>query len=377
MPRTVYLPDRPLLILQSDDWGRIGLCDSDGARRLANSGIKIGEQPYDFYTLETSADLEALISMLSSHRDSTGRPAVMVMNFITANLDFRRSLQDASKLHFQPLADGLPDGWSRPGLLEGYRQGVAAGLFYPALHGASHFCRQAVQRYSEDDGERGHLLRTLWAAGTPYIYWRMPWIGYEYWDFEQPSDQRFLRKDQQEKYIGEAVALFAKLFGTLPRSACAPGYRANSDTNSVWSALGIRSAQNGPSSLPLPHFDKNGTLQLYRTIEFEPAVSPDFSLENVLRKAEDCFAARIPAVLSVHSINFHSTVRDFRSRTLSLLDSFLGALESRHPDLLYVHDDDLFRIIESGSYESSFARPTINVKKKRVRSLDDLRRGRA
>lgn len=377
MPRSVYLPDRPLLILQSDDWGRIGLCDSDGACLLADGGIKIGEQPYDFYTLETSSDLEALISMLSRHRDSTGRPPVLVMNFVTSNLDFSRTLQDAPKLHFLPLSDGLPDGWSRPGLLEGYREGVQAGFFYPALHGTSHFCREAVQRHSKDQGERGHLLRTLWAARTPYIYWRMPWIGYEYWDCELPSDKRFLRKNQQEKYIGEAVALFAKLFGTLPRSACAPGYRSNSDTNSVWSALGIRSAQNGPSSLPLPHFDKSGTLQLYRTIEFEPAVSSDFSLEDVLYKAEDCFTARIPAVVSVHSINFHSTVRDFRSRTLMLLDSFLKTLESRHPDLLYVHDDDLFHIIESGSYESSFASPIIDVKKRRVRSLDDLRKAQA
>jgi hypothetical protein len=106
-------------------------------------------------------------------------------------------------------------------------------------------------------------------------------------------------------------------------------------------------------------------------------VSSDFSLEDVLYKAEDCFTARIPAVVSVHSINFHSTVRDFRSRTLMLLDSFLKTLESRHPDLLYVHDDDLFHIIESGSYESSFASPIIDVKKRRVRSLDDLRKAQA
>ena len=62
-------------------------------------------------------------------------------------------------------------------------------------------------------------------------------------------------------------------------------------------------------------------------------------------------SAGIPAIVSVHSINFHSTVKDFRSRTLPLLDDFLTALESKHADLLYLHDEDLRELVSQGSYQ--------------------------
>ena len=66
------------------------------------------------------------------------------------------------------------------------------------------------------------LLRTLWQAGTPYIHWRMPWIGYEYWDPEKAGDERFLPADEQRELIGKAVGIFAKTFS----SAAAVGLRS-------------------------------------------------------------------------------------------------------------------------------------------------------
>src|SRR5258708_427315 len=113
-PSECFLFDRPIVMLQSDDWGRIGLRDRDGFDELQAAGMPLGERPYDFYTLETAEDVRALSSLLARHRDAAGRPPVVVMNFITANLDFSQIFHDTSKLHFCPLADGLPEVWSRP-----------------------------------------------------------------------------------------------------------------------------------------------------------------------------------------------------------------------------------------------------------------------
>ena len=171
------------------------------------------------------------------------------MNFILANLDFAKmSAEGFRQIHLLPLAEGLPLGWTRAGRMEALRDGIADGVFYPALHGTTHFCRSAVERNLNVEGERANLLRTLWRAGTPYIHWRMPWIGYEYWDPEQPEDERFLPAEKQTELIGQTVGAFAKLFSTLPRSACAPGYRANDDTHRAWARHGIRVAQNGPGA---------------------------------------------------------------------------------------------------------------------------------
>jgi hypothetical protein len=357
--------DCPLVILQSDDWGRVGLRDREGLEQLRAAGVSLGERPYDNYTLETADDLASLSAVLKRHRDAGGRHPCVEMNFILANLDFARmSASDWREIQLLPLSDGLPAGWSRPKLMEGYRAGIAAGIFKPALHGTTHFCRAAVEREAKKDGERAQLLRSLWQAGTPYIYWRMPWIGYEYWDPSRPEDERFLPEEEQYEVIGQTVGAFAKVFSTLPRSACAPGYRANDDTHSAWAKHGIGVAQNGPGALLPPHFDRHGILNLSRTVEFEPATDPKFSVEACLRQAESCFQRGIPAIISMHSINFHSTVRDFRSRTLQVLDEFFTALESKHSDLRYLHDEDLFELVSNGSYTTPQGRVGLNVSRR-------------
>src|SRR6266849_3159574 len=65
--------DRPLVLFQSDDWGRAGVRDSEGWEELLAAGLNLGEQPYDFYSLETAEDLHALGEVLRKHQDSTGR----------------------------------------------------------------------------------------------------------------------------------------------------------------------------------------------------------------------------------------------------------------------------------------------------------------
>jgi hypothetical protein len=367
LPKESFFFGRPLVLLQSDDWGRVGLRDREGLEELRAAGFALGERPYDLYTLETADDVQALCTSLSKHRDASGRSPVVVMNFLTANLNFPKTLE-TGQLDFVPLASGLPQGWSRPRLFDAYRQGIASGLLYPALHGVSHFCKRSVERHVRKDDERGMLLRTLWKAGTPYIHWRMPWIGYEYWDPEQSPENRFVGMAEQAAAIGHAVGMFTNMFHTMPRSACAPGYRANVHTNRAWSQNGIRCAQNGPTSPTPPYFDRYEILQLHRAVEFEPATDEGLSIEPVLQQADACFAAGVPVIVSVHSINFHSTVREFRSRTLDLLDQFLTALKAKHPDLLYVHDEDLYQIVQTGSYESAAGRTRVQVKTQRFRS---------
>jgi hypothetical protein len=362
---------RPLLVLQSDDWGRVGVRDQEGWEQIRAAEVDLGERPYDFYTLETADDVDALQRTLERHRDSTGRPACMGMNFIQANLDFGRMKADGFRhIELLALSDGLPEGWERPGLFEAYRDGIAAGVFHPGLHGTTHFCRSAVELWVHDEGERGDLVRKLWRAGTPYIYWRMPWIGYEYWNPEGSGD-RFLSAEEQSTLIGQATGMFSKMLGALPHSACAPGYRANENTSRAWAQFGISVAQNGPGEyIPAhfvtphvvpPHFDGNQILQLYRNIEFEPATNPETSVDDCVRRAGECFRRGIPAIVSMHSINFHSSLKDFRSGTLALLDQFLGAIERQYPELLYVHDREVFQLVQYGLVETEQAAVRVKV----------------
>lgn len=364
LPGQGFAFGRPLVLLQSDDWGRIGVRDRDGWEDLRALGINLGERTYDFYGLETAEDVAEIVSLLQRHRDSTGRPACLGMNFIVANVDFAKvTANHFREIHVRGLAEGLPDGWKRPGLFEAYREGISAGVLSPALHGTTHFCRPAVERHLSDPGERGRLLRNLWKAGVPYIHWRMPWVGFEYWDSKPEQD--FLPLDVQQSLIDSAVENFGRFFSRAPRSACAPGYRADESTHKAWAKRGIQIAQNGPGTATPPHFDRNGILHLYRSMDFEPASAPNFSLDSCLRAAEDSFARGVPAIVSVHSINFHSTLKDFRSRTIALLDEFLAALKAKHPDLLYVRDEDICDLVNKGRLDPSQSAVRVPVKTKK------------
>jgi hypothetical protein len=345
--------DRPVVVLQSDDWGRVGVRDREAWEQLRQSGVNLGERSYDFYSLETAEDIEAIVALLLRHRDSMGRPACLGMNFILANVDFEKVRAGNSReIYLRALSDGLPEGWQRPGLFEAYREGMVAGVLSPALHGLTHFCRAAVQRYLNDSTEPGILLRKFWSADVPYIHWRMPWVGFEYWDSAKNGEDSFLSLESQDELIHAAIECFSKLFSQSPRSACAPGYRANRATQKTWAAHGIRVAQNGPGRPTKPHLDGNGILHVYRSLDFEPASDENLTLDSCMRRAENCFARGLPFVVSVHSINFHSTLKDFRSRTLALLDLFLAALETKYSDLLYLRDEELYELVQSGSLES-------------------------
>ena len=260
----------------------------------------------------------------------------------------------------RPLTEGWPGKWHRPQLLEAYQQGVRERVFYPALHGLTHFCERAVARELDAGGERSKLVKIMWQAQTPYIHWRMPWIGYEYWDPEMRSAHRFLSLDDQRAAIMRAGGIFRDLFSSGPFSACAPGYRANANSRTAWFEAGVRVVQNGPGKRRGPYLDENGLLSTFRTVEMEPAIER-CDLAGLVAQVEQCFADGLPAVISIHSINFHSTIQDFRTPTLKLLDEFLAALERKWPDLLYVHDADLFSIATEGAYAGENGRVKVNV----------------
>jgi hypothetical protein len=356
-----YSFSRPLVLLQSDDWGRVGVRDCEGYEQLRASGIRLGEHPYDFYTLETADDVIALRDMLKRHRDSTGRAACLVMNFVLANLDFQKMLaNDWQRVHLLPLTEGLPGKWKRPGLFEAYRLGITEGVFYPALHGLTHFCRSAVEHALSKRGERAALLQALWKAETPFIHWRTPWVGYEYCNPEKPH-AGFLSAEAQTELIRKAANVFKKFFSTPPLSACAPGYRANKDTSLAWSQCGVRVAQNGSGAPLPPYIGECEILNLHRTIDFEPS-QRELSIEKYVQLAEQCFAQGIPGIVSVHAINFHSSLNDFRGPTLQVLDGFLSALEAKYPNLLYVHDSDLYDIATRGRFKTTHGSVSVEVK---------------
>src|SRR5579864_9313090 len=64
LPVSGFHFDRPIVLLQSDDWGRVGLRDQEGLEELQAAGLTLGDRPYDFYTLETAENLSRLADVV-------------------------------------------------------------------------------------------------------------------------------------------------------------------------------------------------------------------------------------------------------------------------------------------------------------------------
>jgi hypothetical protein len=154
---------------------------------------------------------------------------------------------------------------------------------------------------------------------------------------------------------------FRKFFGIQPLSSCAPGYRANSNTHRALAEAGIRVAVSGSGEgLKAPHMDEFGVLHLYRNVDFEPS-EHELDIEKYLELAALCFARGLPLIISTHSINFHSTLKDFRTPSLAALDRLLSALESKYSELLYVNDEDLYRMVTAGSLADGSAKVKVSI----------------
>lgn len=54
---TFQAPRRPLVIVQSDDWGRTGMPERLCRDRLRAASLTVGKSPWDRYGLETAEDL--------------------------------------------------------------------------------------------------------------------------------------------------------------------------------------------------------------------------------------------------------------------------------------------------------------------------------
>jgi hypothetical protein len=123
----------------------------------------------------------------------------------------------------------------------------------------------------------------------------------------------------------------------------------------------VQVTQNGSGTPLNPQMDEHGVLNLYRTIDIEPS-HRDLPIDKYMQLAAGCFARGMPAIISVHSINFHSSLQDFRSPTLQTIDLFLSALEAKYPNLLYVHDGNLLDIVQRGRFRGPHGQVSVRVK---------------
>jgi hypothetical protein len=330
---------QPVVVLASDDWGQSAIPDrATFDRAVQTHGI--GDHPFDTQGLESPTDIDDLTEVLVRHRDSRCRPAVLSAFFIMANVDPHPSLEAGMPVH-----RSIEDGWSGADhadlLWKSYREAIGHGVMAPAFHGYLHCNAGQLHRAFIEGGRRGEVVRQLWEMGIPYLPSLTPWAAFAYenaWSLESPTGEPI---EVQRASIDPGVELFRKLFGE-GRSTCAPGYRSYTATVEILRASGFESFQSGPTpgSLgPIPLAARGWSVP--RNVSFEVAIQPSDHPDAVFSRIDRLVAEGFPAVLSIHSINFQSGIRDHKTGTLRALDRLLTRLERRFRTLVYASADEL------------------------------------
>ena len=63
------------------------------------------------------------------------------------------------------------------------------------------------------------------------------------------------------------------------------------------------------------------------------------------------------------SIGSSPVLKDFRGPALRVLDELLSALEAKHPNLLYVHDRNLYKLVTRGKFKGPCGPVSVDVKR--------------
>lgn len=302
------------VVIHSDDWGLEGWFPegiSDSLRARLSRDVPAWQGAYLVSTLETADEVSDLAGWFSTLTDLDGLPLVIQANTILAGPAVRAE----SDGPLWPVhASGSGPDYFRPGLDAAVDAAIAAGVWWPELHGLTHY---DLERYA-DARRAGDPLALAAAREGVFAY-----EGYRNEAELDRADEAYARE-----VIGEAVRRFEARFGRLPTSVIAADYRWGDEDEAIWAEEGIRVVQAKREQVDrslAPHtrwgrvqkylrrywFDRYSPLKrIERTVDLEPYGDASPSAAQGARAAhralEEAMDEGEPAVLSIHRVQLVS-----------------------------------------------------------------------
>ncbi|MEL6655584.1 MAG: hypothetical protein AAFR36_04025 [Bacteroidota bacterium] len=352
--------DRKLVVIESDDWGTIRMPSRAVYESLAANNPAVANDPFSRYdTLADAADLAALFEVLSRHKDKNGNHPVITANTIMANPDFPAIQAAAFEIYSYERFDQTVLRTQANGkeTLALWQEGIASKLFYPQLHGREHVHALAWLRELKQGNTE--LLQAFEQAcfGVPY----RSKMGNKRKNLLAAFDQWGMAGEAsfQARALEEAAQMFQSYFGYKAISFIAPAYVWHPSLEAELQVNGIRSLQ-GLAVQQVPrkkqyrrrlHFtgQKNRLGQYYsvRNVFFEPTPKPNQDwVDSALTKTQAAFAAKKPAILSSHRINFIGELAEKnRTGNLKRFDQLLGRMLQKWPQIEFLTSAELVKAI--------------------------------
>jgi len=324
--------EHPVLVIESDDWGPGPAHHAAALRRLAECLLK--------------------------YRDNTGRPPVMTLG-LTLSLPDSQAIRAAGvPLAYQPLPLTAP---VYADLLAAIREGIAAGVFAPQLHGMAHYWPEALMRAGQADPQ--------------VLDWILSGPGQETESLPSPLQSRWvdasvlpsrpLPEPEIRAAVAEEVDFYRQVFGVAPEVVVPPTFVWTPEVEAAWAARGVRvlitpghpcggrDAQGRPDCAPTPiHNGQRGIgdiRYLVRDRYFEPARG--HNAERGLHALAEKTAQGRPCLLETHRCNFTGAGAE---AALAELDALLRRALAEHPGVRFFSPAEL-----AGHYRASGVRPVV------------------
>lgn len=302
----------PILIIESDDWGAGPLEQAEALRKIS--------------------------TILQGIRDRTGHPAVMTLGVILEVPDGPRiAAGDCREYHALPLSDPRFDD-----IRQAMREGIAAGVFAPQLHGQCHYWPPAVMAAAKADPE----VRAWLTAPAPAATEQLPSHLQSRWVDASILPSRALDGEEIQQAVTREVASYEDIFGSKPQVAVATTFVWNDVAEAAWAQAGIevtitpghRSTRRNASGQP-DEVDKSiltgerslsGETYLVRDVYFEPALghAPQRLVEGLQSRTRQGRAC----LVETHRFNFLEAL----DVSLSSLRTALEAARDAMPNLRFV-----------------------------------------
>lgn len=310
---------RPILVLESDDWGAGPLTQASA--------------------------LDAIAATLGRHLDEAGRSASMNLALVLAVPDgpsmaadggYRRIELDAPM--FSPVLTAL-------------RAGMRQRVFSAQLHGHEHYWPPALLGLG-DPAVRAWLRQV-----PPAVTEQLPSHLQSRWVDASRLPSTSLPADQIRSAIDAEVAAYRRILGEQPVVVVPPTFVWTREVEKAWAAAGLefvvtpgwRYTQRGADGMPggdegpIRHGDRAGGLSyVVRTDYFEPARGRGAS--HALQAMYRTVVEGLPCVLENHRDNFIASAEQAQ-HSLQELDALLKLALQRHPALRFLSTFELGSIL--------------------------------
>jgi hypothetical protein len=313
---------RPVLIVESDDWGA-------GPAEQAEA-------------------LASLRECLGKLHDRDGNPPVMTLGVVLA-------VADTASMARSGLGSYRRVELSDPALAEVKEEmlaGTEAGVFALQLHGMEHYRPASLLRAAETDPAVAG-----WLTGPQLpVTEALPSHLQSRWTDSSSLPSKALAPDEIEALAREETAGFESLLGTPARVVVPPTFQWTEAVEHAWARIGIRAlvspgrrfvgrdaggalVADGSRQLNGATSDA-GIAYLIRDAWFEPALG--HSAAKGLEALSERTALGRPTLLETHRFNF---LGPQRGDSLKKLEALLDRALQRYPDLAFVSSERLARLL--------------------------------